>query len=112
VDHLVGLKENVIIGKLIPAGTGLIARRRQRESLFGPETEELTAEGVPGSFEVTQAVGALSGNGAGDHTGSVPVADGSLADDELGEADDEELDEDSPTGMAVAGAPVDQTDNG
>jgi DNA-directed RNA polymerase subunit beta' len=23
VDHLVGLKENVIIGKLIPAGTGL-----------------------------------------------------------------------------------------
>ena len=23
VDHLIGLKENVIIGKLIPAGTGL-----------------------------------------------------------------------------------------
>ncbi len=23
VDHLVGLKENVIIGKLIPAGTGM-----------------------------------------------------------------------------------------
>ena len=23
VDHLLGLKENVIIGKLIPAGTGL-----------------------------------------------------------------------------------------
>jgi DNA-directed RNA polymerase subunit beta' len=23
VDHLVGLKENVIIGKLIPAGSGL-----------------------------------------------------------------------------------------
>ncbi len=23
MDHLVGLKENVIIGKLIPAGTGL-----------------------------------------------------------------------------------------
>ncbi|HJB89255.1 MAG TPA: hypothetical protein IAA14_07640, partial [Candidatus Blautia excrementigallinarum] len=28
VDHLVGLKENVIIGKLIPAGTGL---KRYRE---------------------------------------------------------------------------------
>lgn len=27
VDHLIGLKENVIIGKLIPAGSGLIAYR-------------------------------------------------------------------------------------
>ena len=27
VDHLVGLKENVIIGKLIPAGSGLSAYR-------------------------------------------------------------------------------------
>ena len=27
VDHLVGLKENVIIGKLIPAGSGLVAYR-------------------------------------------------------------------------------------
>jgi len=26
-DHLVGLKENVIIGKLIPAGSGLMAYR-------------------------------------------------------------------------------------
>ena len=25
-DHLIGLKENVIIGKLIPAGTGAEAR--------------------------------------------------------------------------------------
>ena len=27
VDHLIGLKENVLIGKLIPAGSGLIAYR-------------------------------------------------------------------------------------
>ena len=27
VDHLVGLKENVLIGKLIPAGSGLMAYR-------------------------------------------------------------------------------------
>jgi DNA-directed RNA polymerase subunit beta' len=33
VDRLVGLKENVIIGKLIPAGTGLLARQQQREAL-------------------------------------------------------------------------------
>jgi DNA-directed RNA polymerase subunit beta' len=27
VDHLIGLKENVIIGKLIPAGSGLSVYR-------------------------------------------------------------------------------------
>ena len=31
VDHLVGLKENVIIGKLIPAGSGLMAYRDYEE---------------------------------------------------------------------------------
>ena len=34
VDHLRGLKENVIVGRLIPAGTGLAhheARRRRRQ---------------------------------------------------------------------------------
>ena len=31
-DPLLGLKENVIIGKLIPAGTGLLADQRQAES--------------------------------------------------------------------------------
>ena len=29
-DHLVGLKENVIIGKLIPAGSGIAQRRRKQ----------------------------------------------------------------------------------
>jgi DNA-directed RNA polymerase subunit beta' len=31
VDRLRGLKENVIIGKLIPAGTGLDYYKKQRE---------------------------------------------------------------------------------
>ena len=31
-DHLVGLKENVIIGKLIPAGSGYVQRRREQLS--------------------------------------------------------------------------------
>ena len=35
VDHLVGLKENVIIGKLIPAGSGLSVYRN-----FVSETDE------------------------------------------------------------------------
>ena len=43
VDHLVGLKENVIIGKLIPAGSGLKAYR-DFDTLTTPEsivTEEM-----------------------------------------------------------------------
>jgi DNA-directed RNA polymerase subunit beta' len=48
-DRLLGLKENVIIGKLIPAGTGLPSRREQLDwmpkaralaGLFGTEEEE------------------------------------------------------------------------
>jgi len=48
-DRLLGLKENVIIGKLIPAGTGLQSRRDQLEwmpkpkalaGLFGTDEEE------------------------------------------------------------------------
>ena len=38
IDHLVGLKENVIIGKLIPAGAGLTAYRQLAEEMV-PETE-------------------------------------------------------------------------
>ena len=53
-DHLIGLKENVIIGKLIPAGTGAPAnlaaaqerrRRAALEALAGEELEGLTGEG-------------------------------------------------------------------
>ena len=39
VDHLVGLKENVIIGKLIPAGTGLSVYRE-----FEEHTDETVAD--------------------------------------------------------------------
>ena len=39
-DHLVGLKENVLIGKLIPAGTGLQAYRTFAEELVPQETSE------------------------------------------------------------------------
>ncbi len=37
VDHLLGLKENVIIGKLIPAGAGLNAYRHFAEELVPEE---------------------------------------------------------------------------
>ncbi len=42
-DRLAGLKENVIIGKLIPAGTGLTAYHNAAEQLI-PETEEVLPE--------------------------------------------------------------------
>ncbi len=44
VDHLVGLKENVIIGKLIPAGSGLAVYRN-----FETETDE-AVEAEPESY--------------------------------------------------------------
>jgi DNA-directed RNA polymerase subunit beta' len=40
VDHLVGLKENVIIGKLFPAGSGM--------QLYRNYEEELVSAGVGG----------------------------------------------------------------
>ena len=41
VDHLVGLKENVIIGKLIPAGAGLMP---YRDYLLNPGAETEATE--------------------------------------------------------------------
>ena len=47
VDELVGLKENVIIGKLIPAGTGLTKYRNTKISTENEEAEsEETAEDI------------------------------------------------------------------
>jgi DNA-directed RNA polymerase subunit beta' len=47
-DPLLGLKENVIIGKLIPAGTGM---SRYRNIIIEPEGQDLDEEGRPrGAF--------------------------------------------------------------
>jgi DNA-directed RNA polymerase subunit beta' len=45
IDHLRGLKENVIIGHLIPAGTGLPVYRRVRLEAEKVETPAMLAEG-------------------------------------------------------------------
>ena len=42
-DHLVGLKENVIIGKLIPAGSGFVQRRREQLARQQQAAAQLTA---------------------------------------------------------------------
>jgi DNA-directed RNA polymerase subunit beta' len=67
-DPLLGLKENVIIGKLIPAGTGM---SRYRNITIQPEGQELDEEGRPkypvysdgyeGPLETTGAVIGPSG---------------------------------------------------
>ena len=63
-DELRGLKENVIVGRLIPAGTGLAyhqERRRRRAGFSMPETVEVVIptmeESPPGDTEpqVTQS---------------------------------------------------------
>jgi DNA-directed RNA polymerase subunit beta' len=58
VDHLRGLKENVIMGRLIPAGTGMEYYRRVKiagedveEEEIAPEAEIPLGEGIPGYEE-------------------------------------------------------------
>jgi len=93
VDKLLGLKENVIIGKLIPAGTGLAARQQaRRERLVAQQQLMLEAGPLPAGLilEEGQAVtlgGPLSGDLVGVGVPSVPTRLEDLEDDE----DDEEL---------------------
>ena len=60
VDHLRGLKENVIMGRLIPAGTGLDYYRGVR--IAGEDVEEeapeqdATLDLIPGYDEETRAL--------------------------------------------------------
>jgi len=89
-DRLIGLKENVIIGKLIPAGTGLPARREQLEwmpkaralaAMFGADEDELLAT-------------------------PPPVEDLSLEDLDDEDDEDDDLEEAEPAGLDAASAPV------
>ena len=68
VDHLIGLKENVLIGKLIPAGTGMKRYRSVKldtdfamddeimlgedEEVFQPDEEDELMEEVPEVFDI------------------------------------------------------------
>jgi hypothetical protein len=107
-DNLIGLKENVIIGKLIPAGTGApanIAARREAERRaaaealaggelpegFGEEYNIFLAERGPGSEDEILAnpfleEAAEAGDGEADDELEVNLL---LADDEADEDDDE-----------------------
>ena len=51
VDKLLGLKENVIIGKLIPAGTGLAARQQARRERLAAQQQLMLESGpLPAGF--------------------------------------------------------------
>jgi DNA-directed RNA polymerase subunit beta' len=123
-DHLIGLKENVIIGKLIPAGTGApanVAARKERdrraalEALAGEAIDDLGAEYNPfldegeGRAPDDEAAGlalaatiAGSGGGADDEDEVNPFASGREA---------SEGDEANPF-LEEAGALADKGDEG
>jgi DNA-directed RNA polymerase subunit beta' len=68
-DSLLGLKENVIIGKLIPAGTGT---SRYRNIRVEPTEEARAAAYTMGSYEDQDWSTAAFGTGAGQ---AVPLED-------------------------------------
>jgi DNA-directed RNA polymerase subunit beta' len=61
-DHLVGLKENIIIGKLIPAGSGLeyYNRRELRLDMPGAEMLPAWAQSSDDEFDLAGLLGETS----------------------------------------------------
>ena len=57
VDYLVGLKENVILGHLIPAGTGFKTHQEAEVKINGPIEESVNGEnGQPEEAPAAEAV--------------------------------------------------------
>ncbi|HYI65738.1 MAG TPA: hypothetical protein VEW95_02320, partial [Candidatus Limnocylindrales bacterium] len=79
-DHLIGLKENVIIGKLIPAGTGAEARRLQAE-----RAAQLSPEEAEQQREEAAARAFLSGDPDADGDGEIEPDEAEAAAAEAGE---------------------------
>jgi len=75
IDHLVGLKENVILGHLIPAGTGFKTYTKTRVRKNIPLEESLAgfAE-VPEDLEALKELKELLGGGGGDTPGGGEAA--------------------------------------
>ena len=73
-DRLIGLKENVIIGKLIPAGTGAEARRLQAE-----RAAQLSPEEAEQEREAAAARAFLSGDPDTDQSGAVETDEAEAA---------------------------------
>ena len=80
-DHLLGLKENVIIGKLIPAGTGAEAR-----ALAAARSRELPPEEAEALREREAAMSFLTGDADADGDGEIQVEEAEAAAVEAGES--------------------------
>ena len=72
VDHLIGLKENVIVGRLIPAGTGSVmntarslAAERDEKLIAAREKERLAAEAAANEAAEEAAAEVAAGKAAG-----------------------------------------------
>jgi DNA-directed RNA polymerase subunit beta' len=78
-DHLIGLKENVIIGKLIPAGTGALARAEAAKA------KELSPEEVEALREREAAMTFLTGEADADGDGVIEPSEAEAAAEEAGE---------------------------
>ena len=78
IDPLIGLKENVILGKLIPAGTGMKLYRSIKLDSDLNEEEELFGEEEFSDFE--EGAGAAKGT---------DLSDGDMEDDDLMDEGDE-----------------------
>jgi DNA-directed RNA polymerase subunit beta' len=65
-DELRGLKENVIVGRLIPAGTGLAYHEQRRKQRGGSLLAELQMPSGTGAFEAVGGESPLAGGGAGE----------------------------------------------
>jgi len=85
-DPLLGLKENVIIGKLIPAGTGMSRYCNIKAEVLGRTPEPSAEEAAPGAAEDERTEG---GDDASDVASDVSVFDGRMGEGEAGaQADD------------------------
>ncbi len=84
-DHLVGLKENVIIGKLIPAGTGVAQRHELRERQRAERLAAAMATPNLGPFGLGGAPGGLLGGEGEENDG--------FADLDLGDGIDSDYEE-------------------
>ncbi len=91
-DELRGLKENVIVGRLIPAGTGFAhheERRKSQEDILAQELKDLEAS-LKKSTESTESTEGTDGTGGTEGTGGAEGAEGAEVVESLAEKPSEE----------------------
>jgi len=97
VDHLIGLKENVIIGKLIPAGTGMkyysdLELDTDGSEFLPAEPEEDEAD--PEEEEILELDGEFTEDAQEEEPGDEPAEDAETDDGEIADNEDADTEED------------------